>query len=288
MADFQINELAPAEIGRLNAALTKCRFSVGDSRGAFVFERSAQLLTRLSKTERDLVLTLFEDFLYCSFFESVPLLQSALEKIPDAVARAADQVILLPLAETRKNGRPKSSSALLYPAEHAILPYMPSFAGKPVSVYEKMDLLNSVGQDRKNALIIFLDDFIGTGDSGAKTIERYRRTVAKPSDRLAVAGIVGQQEGVRRIEREGVGTYVAIERRKGISESSLISDRDGALALMDEVEQRLGVAAKYRRGYGKSEALVTLTRTPNNTFPIFWHPTTASGDPWPAPFRRFG
>jgi len=288
LPDFDVKtDLTTGELLRLTRALAKCKFDVNDARGSYVFERFGQLLTRLVQKERALVLTLLEDFLHCSSYDLMPLLRKALEAIPAAMLAGIGRVILLPLAETRNDGKPKSSSALLYPAENVILPYMPSFSGKQVSVYEKMALLREQADDRSDSLVILLDDFVGSGGSAVKAIQRYRSDFAKTSDRLVVAVVAAQEQGIKLIAQENVTTYVGIVRKRGISDSSVISDRKAALAIMDSLEGRLGVAADYLRGYGKCEALVTMLRTPNNTFPIFWYPTTPSGERWPAPFRRF-
>jgi hypothetical protein len=39
---------------------------------------------------------------------------------------------------------------------------------------------------------------------------------------------------------------------------------------MKKIEEKLNVEKKYLFGYKRSEALISLIRTPNNTFPVFW------------------
>lgn len=252
-----------------------------------MFERFGQLLSRLAKKERDLVLTLLEDFLHCTYVDLMPLLTTALKAIPAAAMEGVGCVIFLPLAETTKNGTPKSPSALLYPVAHHVVPYMASFSGKTVSVYEKMELLSKDAHSRPASLIILLDDFIGSGGSAVKAIKKYRPLYARPLDLMLVAVAASQQQGIDLIAQEGVTVYAATVRGKGISDSKVIADRAAALAIMDSLEKRLGVEPEYLRGFGQCEALVKMMRTPNNTFPIFWQPTTRSGEGWPAPFRRF-
>ncbi len=52
---------------------------------------------------------------------------------------------------------------------------------------------------------------------------------------------------------------------------------------MEEIEDKMSVKRNYRLGYGQSEALVTMCRTPNNTFPVFWE---EKGNMKLAPFPR--
>lgn len=43
----------------------------------------------------------------------------------------------------------------------------------------------------------------------------------------------------------------------------------------------------YSFGYKESEALVTMTRTPNNTFPLYWFEAKLDkNNKWQAPFPR--
>jgi hypothetical protein len=73
---------------------------------------------------------------------------------------------------------------------------------------------------------------------------------------------------------------------KGISESTAIENKVAALKIVDRIEKRLRITEKFFRGYGQSEALVKMIRTPNNTFPLYWCDKTKKGDKWPAPFPR--
>lgn len=251
-----------------------------------VVESFGQLLIRLPDDSRELVFVLLESFLYCDFFGTFPLVSNALESIPAELVSNVSEVFLLPLAETGANGKAKSPSALLYPAAYDLIPYITTFAGKKPIPYERMELLEAQQPNRSQSLIIFLDDFVGTGKTALRTINRFKKNFAKPSDRFVVVAAVAQEQGIDKLTSQNIAIYTGVARQKGISESTSIANRAAALAIMDGLESRLGVSNGYRRGYGECEALVALMRTPNNTFPIFWWPTTASGDTWPAPFNR--
>jgi hypothetical protein len=53
---------------------------------------------------------------------------------------------------------------------------------------------------------------------------------------------------------------------------------------MEHIEKNLDIPDDYLFGYKKSEALVTMIRTPNNTFPVFWYNKKNEDN---APFPRF-
>ena len=76
----------------------------------------------------------------------------------------------------------------------------------------------------------------------------------------------------------------SVVRQRGISdfyEDEILHEN---IQLMREIEDKMSIREKYKFGYKKSESLVTMCRTPNNTFPIFWE---ESGNMKIAPFPRF-
>ena len=89
---------------------------------------------------------------------------------------------------------------------------------------------------------------------------------------------------INLIKKYNVYTTVSVIREKGISDYYLGETLDENKDLMVEIEKNLGTKREYRFGYGDSESLVTMCRTPNNTFPIFWQ---ENNNMKVAPFPRF-
>jgi len=79
-----------------------------------------------------------------------------------------------------------------------------------------------------------------------------------------------------------VETYATHVLNKAISSVTDDAERQRQSSLMDSIEGRLEkFNAENRFGYRGSEALVSLERCPNNTFPAYWLTKDA-------PFYRFG
>lgn len=74
--------------------------------------------------------------------------------------------------------------------------------------------------------------------------------------------------GYDYLQANKFNVFYSILKEKGISDSS----RDVAkeILIMEEIEKNIGVKEKFKFGYGRSEALVKMIHTPNNTFPIYW------------------
>ena len=52
---------------------------------------------------------------------------------------------------------------------------------------------------------------------------------------------------------------------------------------MHEIEDILKVDSKYSFGFNQTEALISLIKTPNNTFPVYWYEKNGHSH---APFPR--
>ena len=274
-----------ADLIRLRTTLeTKCGYQPGELELDHVLNSFGKMLDRLSSKERELLLTLTDDFLRCPIAQYQPLLTRALCDIDPADLQGIQQVVFLPLAEVGQGGKVRSPANLLYLARYGVVPFIEGF---PRSfAYEKLAFLKSHRRVGDRVLIVFLDDFIGSGTTAVSTLERYKLDFPTSTDPVVVVALVAQQAGLEAISAAGFRCKVPVIRRRGISDSVVLPDPRAALAVMDGIEARLAVSPRYRRGYKASESLVRMIRTPNNTFPVFWIRNAQDGTDWPAPFFR--
>ena len=124
--------------------------------------------------------------------------------------------------------------------------------------------------------------FIGTGETAVKGINDILSKVAD-RNRIYVIALVAQNVGIEAIESLGIRIYADVIRFKGISDYYKDEELIEKINLMEAIERKLAIKRKYRFGYGASEALVTMKRTPNNTFPVFWEENDRANK---APFPR--
>jgi len=252
------------------------------------FEKFCQLLSILSKNEQNLILTLTKDFLRCPFSDYFELLKNSLLKINQTSINNSEEIFVLPLVSPEDEQRDESKSGhfLIYPAVKIVIPYLPSFNGKNIISLMHLSFLNNNYPNRNNALILFLDDFIGTGETAIKTLTNFKESYSVQSDSFVIVALVAQERGVAKISEHSYLAVAANIRKRGISDSESITDKRSAFLFMDQVEARLQMRDDFLRGYRKSEALVKMMRTPNNTFPVYWCPKSSNNKPWPAPFPR--
>lgn len=251
------------------------------------FERFCDMLSRLPSEQRDLVLRLTSDFLCCPMGSYSRMLTEVLHAIPADAFKESKRILLVPLLAPKDFGRTKSGQTVVYTA-HALATSVPAFSRKPiVPVNDPRELAaNHSHSKRCKSAIIMCDDFIGTGNTAKEALDYYVRKLRKEDDSLAVVCLVVQKPGLA-VARGVAPVYYHTLRHKGISESTILTDHDQAKRTMLEIEKRLSIKPDLSLGYGQSEALVSMIRTPNNTLPVFWATQEVSGQLWPSPFPRY-
>lgn len=126
-----------------------------------------------------------------------------------------------------------------------------------------------------NAIVVLVDDFIGSGGTAVKTLAGMRAWFPHLRDNTAikVMSLVAQGDGIKQLKDAGVDVYYSRYAPKAIEESDATDDEKIRMYYqMEDIESRIPSFNKtYHYGYNKSEALVSMIRCPNNTFPIYWY-----------------
>ena len=136
--------------------------------------------------------------------------------------------------------------------------------------------------------IIAIDDYIGSAKTAIDFVEYYRKLFPAHHSQVLVAGLAAMERAISRLDEMKIPICNNLIYKRGISDNQnwTPAQKIQFIAIMEQTETRIGIGADYRLGYGQSEALLRMIRTPNNTMPIFWTTRAVSGVPWPAPFPR--
>ena len=248
-----------------------------------LFDKYCEMLALLSPEEQQLILDLTLDFQYFPFNRYNSLLFKAISCITKEYITYFDDIYIVPMKNPEDEKKLKSDSSVMYPCKHEILK---KFSVDRIEALDRLEMLGGTAASRTNSLIIFVDDFIGTGETAIAAFNEYLSKYAVDDDEVIAVSLVAQEMGLAAIKEFGIAAYNAVTINKGISDSEVISDKLTAFALMDKIERRLKIPPLYKRGYKASEALVSLIRTPDNTFPVFWNNSSVGSEVWPAPFYR--
>jgi len=140
---------------------------------------------------------------------------------------------------------------------------------KPDSLKPKdINLINS-----KGAIMVLVDDFIGSGDTALGAVQYVRKQVPalRVDNNVWFLSIAALVEGVNKLKDFGYPVITNHMYKKGISEYYEDDKLEEAIETMTSIESRLpGLLPDFHFGYMQSEGLVSMLRCPNNTFPIYW------------------
>lgn len=250
------------------------------------FNRFCERLSILDAKEQQLVIELTRRFTDISGSEYLQLIVKLLNRIHaerNDVFSSAKKCFLLPLVAPEDFKRTKSSSFVWYYFRDELVKYNPLFIGKNL-VYCDIEKASWISNLKADELVILVDDFIGSGETAVAAITWIVDEFDIDPKQIIILSIAAQELGVKHIlQQTSVTTYSYYQFSRGISDFYPIDQREEFLATMDEIEDKLKVDSENRLGYNKSEALISLIRTPNNTFPVFWKSNDKSK---PAPFPR--
>ena len=250
------------------------------------FNRFCERLCTLDAEEQRLVIELTRRFTAIGGAEYPQLilkLMNCLHSQNLPVFSEVEKVFILPLIAPEDRGRTKSSSVVWYHCREELIRYSPLLADKTVLCcdIEKASWIKNL---KINELVILVDDFIGSGETAVSAVNWLTDSFGTDPKQIVILSIAALKMGIDHVRQEtGVEVYAYYIFRKGISDYYSDDQRDGCLKTMAGIEDKLKVDSDFRLGYAQSEALISLIRTPNNTFPVFWKKKNKSS---PAPFLR--
>ncbi|ANS75290.1 hypothetical protein AWM70_12300 [Paenibacillus yonginensis] len=249
-----------------------------------LFNRYCSLLSDLTESEQSLILELTERFTRISsnqYSYHIKQIVDQLAQDPRFNLAQISNIFIAPLIspEDLKLGKVKSSLMVQY-AFPEQLAYNMYFSNKNISFVTGLNA-DSSNINNDSSLLLVVDDFIGSGDTACSALNYLLHDKKISRDKMIVASIVALNQGITKISELGVQVVSSLTFFKGISEHYSLEDRVGKLTLMDEIERKIKVHENEKLGYGQSEALVSMIRTPNNTFPVFWKEKKGRVAPFP-------
>lgn len=272
-------------LGKIINLFNAQHWDISEEGDASLFSRYCERIEYLKENDKkDLMLELTERYLWVQDNTYIGHLIGALEKfvLHERNIINGRGICVLPLIAPDDYGKSKSSVSVAYDFNNVILRYNNNLSSYKFEVLEN---INGIVQkiDNDDNILILVDDFIGTGETAQKCINNISR-ITKSIEKIFVIALVAQKSGIQLIESLGIRVYADVICNKGISDYYQGKELEDKISLMKDIESKLSIKKEYRFGYGASEALVTMKRTPNNTFPLFWKENSCQSK---APFPRF-
>lgn len=253
-------------LAKLESIFVEKSWVIDKVRKTSLFDRFCSTLLNLSQDEQAFLLDLTKRFIKIEAGEYTEYLETLAHQVRKDYPNS--NLIFAPCLPKCDIGKVKSAGVALYDMESTSYLYQ---LGK--HCIEKNDIAHIAPYIKDDAIILLVDDFVGTGETALGAVDYVHEVVGKdfPNDRIKVISIVTQQAGKNALNEIGIDVYTSRVENKGISDFYIGKALKNAIALMNSIESKIKkLKDEYKFGYMKSEALVCMRKCPNNTFPIYW------------------
>lgn len=157
---------------------------------------------------------------------------------------------------------------------------------KKFATVEILESLDKIKENISDYSIIVIDDFIGSGSQFRKFVRRCEQLYNINTNNIYLYSIVMMNNTFLRINDFCYASFSIYNFPKALTDFHNQYPSLNHLDIYKRIESKIEVSKNYKRGYLRSEALVTMKKTPNNTLPIFWCEKAVNGQKWPAIFPR--
>ncbi|MBP2619107.1 hypothetical protein [Chryseobacterium jejuense] len=245
------------------------------------------LMNKLNENEVNLVLELLNNFTWIGNNQYDKKILDIFRKIDSSIISSATKFYFFPVVKPWDSYKLKSGLSLIYPVVGIInyieeLDHIEKGSNCIITNYKTLSKLKL----KDTEYLILVDDFIGSGKTFKSCIEQIE-SYSIPLEKIILISIAIQNEGLEIITNKKIKTYYSHIERKGITDFYYADEQTKRKSLMKLIERKLKFNSKFSLGYEESEALLSLIKTPNNTFPIFWHEYYDHNLVKKAPFPRY-
>jgi hypothetical protein len=249
-----------------------------------LFERYCRMCARLDDKQRALVVELTRRYMWLPPEGRGTSLLRAWQSMMPQLPISIEAVLVAPLMKMGAE-RPKSPDAAYYDLlarEQSLRRITQPLWLVPCRTYGIV-----ARHANPSAAIVLVDDYVGSGKTADEAIEHlYTKCPQAKQSLIWVLTVASQAAARAALTKPNCRIVSHHVLPRGISDNRDL-DVTAALDVMDDIGSMLGVDKEERLGFGRAEALVTLGRTPNNTFPVFWTDRPVNGVVWDSPFTRY-
>ena len=195
-----------------------------------------------------------------------------------------DTIHIFPVQDKDYPEKTKSGNMMCYLFQGLLMRRFDVFRNKRVRIIETFDGLVKHKDDIKCLLVV--DDFVGSGDTLLGCVNSIEEKGIE-KEKIKVLTLVLQECGKKVADEYGVEIYTSVLRNKGITDNYSEQEVQEKKEQLKRISKRFKVKDKnLYLGYKESEGLVSMIKTPNNTFPFYWYEGKREGKLSLAPFPR--
>jgi hypothetical protein len=252
-----------------------------------VLTNFSNLILNLSDHQRDLVLELADKYKWMNMNEISASLTRVMQSVEDKKLNTCKRIIVFPIMKPEDEEKIKSGHSVLYMIR-GLKPFLAKYNHIEIIELLRYDQISEHNFSPGTGDIIFLvDDYLGSGETVDVTLLNVMANKNIKYEQLNIITIAAQNDTINHVKKMNIPIYYDFIGSKGISDTYSGESLDEKIKIMLEIEKMIPGSTLFSLGYNQSEALITLTRTPDNTFPIFWKDHRKKGKKFKAPFPRY-
>lgn len=252
-----------------------------------VFDMFCKRLEELeSDADRELILELTREYLMVDLEEygkyMIDVFGKFIDRNKDKIGKT-EVIHMFPVQDKDYPAKTKSGNVMCYLFQGNLMRRFEEFRNKRIRIIETFDGLEKYKEDIECLLLV--DDFVGTGDTILGCINLIEEKGIK-KEKIKALTLVMQEQGRNAVEKYGVEIYSAVLKNRAITDNYSMEEAEKKIAQMKNISKRIKAKKELYLGYKESEGLVSMIKTPNNTFPFYWHEGKRDGKLCVAPFAR--
>ncbi|MBB3054785.1 phosphoribosyltransferase-like protein [Mucilaginibacter gotjawali] len=251
-----------------------------------VFRRFGFLLGNLNEIEQELILDLSSRYLWVSYGNYLGILKDLFVEFSSEDISNVKHIYFFPIIKPDDEPQTKSGNVVSYLYKSIVYGLPANLRSIPFTIFEQFEKIAPESFTLKEGeLLILIDDFIGSGTTISNTFKEIDKNPSIEYQNIRIFTITLMQEAMNILAEKGINFYCKYIESKGITDyyGDMVTQKK---AIMKKIERMTKAGSNYKMGFKKSEALVTMARTPNNTFSIFWSDHIKEGKEFLAPFKR--
>lgn len=249
-----------------------------------LYSRYISLLKKLEKPQQEIIIEISQYFEYYSINDYESLLMESMMKLAKSCGMNNKYFYIPIMANPDEVQTIKSSHLVGYLLKSNRLQYHSEVSKMKNTILWKLNQPTIESINRSTVkYVVLIDDFIGSGKS-AKEAATYYMERGLDKDKIIILSLVAMRQAIDLLSDEGMKIFYARET----SNIDSYFENNKIEEILDEIEkiaQQLNLEEETIFGYNNSKGLVSMIRTPNNTFSLFWKNSKNKNDQ--SPFPRF-
>lgn len=264
--------LSPDIINKLGVIFEEKGWEINDDSDFSLFYRFCDLLSKLNLEQQNFIIELTSQYQKLNFDDYIILINDILNQIAESLNDFSNinTFYIMPLVSEKDKNNIKSSTLVAYLFQSPQIKYTKNFSKINFKVRNELTPkeINKINESPKTMLML-VDDFIGTGETAIDS-HAYYVSLSLKREKIFIVSLVSQEIGYNLVKSNNIEIYSSKLIKRALTDNYSKQELERRIKLMTSIEEIVGPKEEYNFGYKGSEALITLVRTPNNTFPVFW------------------